>query len=152
MPNKDAGQLCVQRYIIIRSAVRLVTSLVKLPAWSNRMTSKPLFLEFEQSEIHRIDSLMLPTHVNSLWMAPLNRRNKWELFPDSRNAQCKMCKIIRKLFVLHDTTKQLCCWTRQSRLCTLCAFHLSQKQVLLITMRASVSTHLRITRGVNVLK
>jgi hypothetical protein len=93
------------------------------------MTSKPLFLEFEQSEIHRTDSLMLPSHVNSLWMAPLNRRNKWQLFPDSRNAQCKMCHIIRKLFVLHETTKQLYCWTRQARLCKLFAFYLSPQQI-----------------------
>jgi len=129
MPNKDAGQLCVQRCIIIRSAVRLVTSLVKLPAWNSTMTRKPLFPEFEQSEIHRTDGLMLPAHVNSLRMAPLNRRNKWLLFPDSRNAQCKMCNIIRKLFVLHETTKQLYSWTRQSKLCKLFAFCCSPLQI-----------------------
>ena len=122
MPNKGVGLLYLQRFIIVSSAVRLVTSLVKLTAWSNTMTSKPLFLEFEQSEIHLTDSLMLPTHVNSVWMAPLNRRNKWQLFPDSRNAQCKMCHIIGEIFVLHETTKQLYCWTRQSRRCTLFAF------------------------------
>ena len=129
MPNKDVGQFCVQRFIIISSAVRLVTSLVKLPAWSNTMTSKPLFLEFEQREIHCTDSLMLPTHLNSLWMAPLNRHNKWQQFPDSRNAQCKMCNIIRKLFLLHETTEQLHCWTRQSRLWKLFAFYLSPHQI-----------------------
>ena len=109
MTNKDVGQLHVQRFIIISSAVRLVMSVVKLIAWSNTMTSKPLFLEFEQSEIHRTDSLMLPTQVNNLWMAPLNRRNKWQPFPDSRNAQCKMCNIIRKLFVLSYTELQSSC-------------------------------------------
>ena len=127
MLNTDVGQLCVHRFIVISSA--LVTSLAKLPARSSSMTSKPLFLEFEQSETHRTDSLMLPAHANSLRMAPLNKRNKWQPFPDSRNAPCKIYDIIRKLFVLLDTARQLYCWTRNSRPCTLLAFNLSPQQI-----------------------
>jgi len=127
MLNNDVGQLCVHRFIIICSA--LVTSLVRLTAWSSTMTSEPLFLEFEQSEIHRTDSLMLSPHVNSMWMAPLNKRNKWQPFHDSRNALCKICDIIRKLFVLLEITKQLYCWTRQSRLCMRLVLNLSPQQI-----------------------
>ena len=87
MPNKDVGKLCFQKFIVISADVTLVTNLVRLTVRSNTMTGKTLFLELEQSEILVTDCQMLPTRVNSQWMAPLNRHNKWQLFLESRNAQ-----------------------------------------------------------------